>query len=318
MVILAGGARLGATPPEGWQSRYDRDHPLTGRIWATGEARFLEPAELVARLVRADYVLVGEKHDNPDHHRLQAWILGRLVAAGRRPAVGFEMFSMDQAPALARHLAARPQDAAGLGAAVDWHRSGWPPWELYQPLAEVALGAGLPLVATDVGREDRTAVSRRGLSSLPAGLRATLGLDTPLPPALRTALAQELAEAHCGHVPPERLDALVDVQRLRDAHMAWRLSATGAGGAVLIAGAGHVRKDWGVPVWLARFLPAARVASVAFAEVHPGRHEPASYAAGPAGPAFDYVWFTPRVDAEDPCARYRPALERLREPAPRP
>jgi hypothetical protein len=27
---------------------------------------------------------------------------------------------------------------------------------------------------------------------------------------------------------------------------------------------------------------------------------------------FDYVWFTPGVDAEDPCEKFRKSLERLR------
>jgi uncharacterized iron-regulated protein len=311
VVALAGCA--GLAPPGSWQSRHDRHHPLAGRIWAPAEGRFLEPA---ARLARVEFVLLGEKHDNPDHHRLQAWILSRLVAAGRRPAVGLEMLSVDQDAALARHLAARPHDAAGLGEAVDWHRAGWPPWDLYRPLAEVALGAGLPLVAADLGREHRGEVRRQGLSGLPGELRTRLGLETPLAPALRAALAREIADAHCGYLPPERVDVLVDVQRARDAHMAWRLATAGAAAGVLIAGAGHVRRDWGVPTFLARFLPGARVASVAFVEVRPGLHEPEPYAAGPEGPAFDYVWFTPRVDAEDPCARYRPALQRLRERAP--
>lgn len=317
-VALSGCAGPTTVWLEGWQSRHDRDHALVGRIWAPAEGRFLKPAELLARLAQADFVLLGEKHDNPDHHRLQAWILGQLVAAGRRPAVGFEMFSVDQAPVLARHLAAHPLDAAGLGEAVDWGRSGWPSWDLYRPLAEIALSAGLPLVAADVGREHRVAVGRRGLAALPAELRATLGLEAAMAPAVRAALGQEIADAHCGYAPPERVDALVEVQRFRDAHMAWRLAAAGTRGGVLIAGVGHVRRDWGVPGSLTRFAPGTRVVSMAFLEVRPDLSEPAPYAAGPMGPAFDYVWFTPRVDAEDPCERYRPALERLREPAPRP
>src|SRR5439155_362708 len=91
---------------------------------ATGGA--LSPEALVARLVARRYVLLGEKHDNSDHHRLQAWIVRELIAAGRRSAVAFEMFRADQAEAIARHLATSPGDARGLGDALDWRRSGWP------------------------------------------------------------------------------------------------------------------------------------------------------------------------------------------------
>ena len=44
-----------------------------------------------------DFVLLGEKHDNPDHHRLQAWMIDALVARGRRPAIAMEMLDAEQA-----------------------------------------------------------------------------------------------------------------------------------------------------------------------------------------------------------------------------
>ena len=75
------------------------------------------------RLARADFVLLGERHDNPDHHLLQAEVLRSLIALGRRPAVGFEMFGIDDASAIANHLAVAPNDAAGLGKAVNWNQT---------------------------------------------------------------------------------------------------------------------------------------------------------------------------------------------------
>ena len=66
-----------------------------------------------------------------------------LTAAGRRPAVAFEMFTPSQAGALGRYLAAHPRDAAGLGEAVNWKASGWPAWAMYEPIARAALDAGL-------------------------------------------------------------------------------------------------------------------------------------------------------------------------------
>ena len=72
--------------PTEWQARVERHHPLVGRVWAVGARRFITPETLGAELDRAPFVLLGEKHDNPDHHRLQARILQELSAAGRRPA----------------------------------------------------------------------------------------------------------------------------------------------------------------------------------------------------------------------------------------
>jgi uncharacterized iron-regulated protein len=86
------------------------------------------------------------------------------------------------------------------------------------------------------------------------------------------------------------------VQRGRDAMMADRLAtASGKVGGILIAGNEHVRKDRGVPWYLARLEPRARVVSIGLLEVQDELRRP------PEGLPYDYVWFTPRV-ARDPCA----------------
>jgi len=75
---------------------------------------------------------------------------------------------------------------------------------------------------------------------------------------------------------------------------------------VLIAGAGHVRGDRGVPFYIARQKPGTRVASIAWLEVQKGVENPAAYAEGFAAERlpFDFVWFTPRANDDDPCAAF--------------
>jgi uncharacterized iron-regulated protein len=82
-------------------------------------------------------------------------------------------------------------------------------------------------------------------------------------------------------------------------------------GAVLIAGAGHVRRDRGVPVHLARQVPDATIASVAFVEVDAAASKPGDYAArfGTETLPFDYVWFTPKADDDDPCAKLKKSTD---------
>src|SRR5204863_479545 len=109
-----------------------RGEPLQGRIWDVAAGAFVDPQTLVQRLAASRYVLLGERHDNPEHHTRQAQLVRDLVAAGRRPAVGFEMISTDDGPAIARYLIGSPKSAARLGAAVNWPRPGWPDWRLYE------------------------------------------------------------------------------------------------------------------------------------------------------------------------------------------
>src|SRR5206468_2640275 len=103
-----------------------------------------------------------------------------LIAAGRHPAVGFEMLTVAQAPALARYLATAPADAGGLGNAVDWKRSGWPDWKLYQPIADAAIAARLPIVATNLSRATVAALRRDGVAALDPALVARFHLERGL------------------------------------------------------------------------------------------------------------------------------------------
>jgi uncharacterized iron-regulated protein len=313
------GMGQASAPGEPWQARFGQDHPLVGQMWDVEAARLIDATTLVQRLTTGRFVLLGEKHDNPDHHRLQAWILGAVLDAGRRPAVGFEMFGVDDGPAIARYVAAHPTDVAGLAEVVHWHRSGWPDWGLYQPIAEIALRAKLPLVATNLSQATARALGQGNLSAADAALAARLGLDRPLAPNSQAAMAAEIREAHCHYASEAQVEAMITMQRARDAQMATSLAAAGQqDGAVLIAGAGHVRQDYGVPLHLANSAPGATVLSVAFLEVSQGALEPAAYAARFQGAKlpFDYVWFTPRVDDQDPCQHFEEQLKRLPKERP--
>ena len=87
--------------PARWQSKRDIDHPLVGVIVDVAAQRRVSEAELIARVQAADIVLVGETHDNPDHHRLEAVLLQAFSTAHHAPAVVFEMLNREQQPASA-------------------------------------------------------------------------------------------------------------------------------------------------------------------------------------------------------------------------
>lgn len=312
-VVACAAAACSATA---WKSPLGRDHPLTDRIWEVSSARFIDRQSLVERLARADFILLGERHDNPDHHLLQAEVVRSLIAAGRRPAVGFEMFGLDDAGTIADQLAAAPADAAGLGRAVNWNQRGWPDWAMYQPIAEAALQAKLSIVATNLPLATARKMTRDGLAALDPKVARDLGIERPPAEAVFARMAADIRGAHCGYASEQSVKAMVDVQRARDAQMAQSLIAAGvADGAVLVAGAGHVLNDYGIPVYLKAKAAGKRVISIAFVEVDKQKTEPQSYALSyPNGRwPFDYVWFTPRVDDEDPCEKFKSQFERMKK-----
>jgi uncharacterized iron-regulated protein len=297
-----------------WKSTFGRNHPLSGRIWDVSSARFIDRQSLVTRLARADFLLLGERHDNPDHHLLQAEVLRSLIALGRRPAVGFEMFALDDANAIANHLAFAPNDAAGLGRAVNWEKSGWPDWAMYQPVAETALQASLQIVATNLPLATARKMNSDGLAALGPSVKRELGLDRPLSDAMFATMATDIRDSHCGYASKESVKPMVDVQRARDAQMAQSLIAAGdPDGAVLVAGAGHVRNDYGIPVYLTAKAAGKQVISIAFVEVDDQKPEPRNYALANGRLPFDYVWFTARVDDENACEKFKSQFENLKK-----
>jgi uncharacterized iron-regulated protein len=291
-----------------WRSPLHTDHPLVGKLWDVERGRMVEEAELRGALTGGRYVLLGEQHDNPDHHLLQAALVCAVAEGGRRPVLAFEMLDVAQQPQVDEALARAPRDADALALAVDWAHSGWPDWSLYRPVFAAGLERGLPVVGANLPRTQVRALVMKGSEALDAGLRARLGLDTPLPEDVAQAMREEMRESHCGHLPENMMEPMVLAQRARDAHMAERMLATDTGGgAILIAGAGHARSDRGVPTYLTKQAADRRVLSVGFVEVAPDVREPQGYAAffGAGRLPFDYVWFTPAARREDPCAALR-------------
>jgi uncharacterized iron-regulated protein len=302
-----------------WVSTEDTKHPLAGKIWEPRAGRFVDEAALTAALTSADYVFLGEVHDNPDHHLLQARLLRAITASGRRPALGFEMLDGDKQKAVDTSLAAAPKDPDALGKAVGWDQSGWPEFKLYRPIFAAGLEAGLPIVATNLSRAQLREVRKQGRSALSEQVRTRLAREEPLPASVVKALRAEMEESHCGSLPDAMVDPLVLSQRARNAEIAVRLEGAAADrGGVLVTGKAHARTDRGVPAIVARDLPGKKIVTVAFTEVQPDETDPATYKDDEedAGPApWDFVVFTPGAEREDPCVAFRAHMKKRAEAA---
>jgi uncharacterized iron-regulated protein len=288
-----------------WKAPLGRDDPRVGRVYDPANDAFVTRDELVARAKLADWVLLGEKHDNPDHHQLQANFIQLLAREGLHPTIAFEMLSEDDRPKLELWHQTYPESVSAFADILDWKHSGWPDFEIYRPLFLAAISRQLPIEPANLSRSQLEAL-HGGLASMPETRRRELGLDAPLSAAARTSLADEIRQGHCGMANDAMVESMIDVQRARDAAFADALIRTGVPG-VLIAGAGHVRRDRGVPLYLARREPDRHVLVIAFMEV--GREPPARQE---LASAYDFVWWTPRLDDLDPCTRFRDQLEQLR------
>ncbi|RKF14102.1 hypothetical protein D6850_13110 [Roseovarius spongiae] len=234
-----------------------------------------------------DVWVLGESHDNPAHHAVQAAMVRDIAPA----ALVFEMLTPAQADG-----AVLPQfgDPSGLPRHLQWAGSGWPDFDYYRPIFVAApkarvYGAGVP---RDIARQ----AMQTGMAEAFGDDAAAYGLTTPLPAAEQAAREAAQAKAHCGALPAEMLPGMVAVQRLRDASLARAaldaLRDTG-GPVVVITGNGHARRDRGMPALLAQVAPDVGIYAL-------GQGEDG---APPEG-EFDAVRDAPAPAREDPCAAF--------------
>ncbi len=275
---------------------------------------------LPAAAFDADYLLIGEVHDNPVQHRLRLrWL--ESLAAHHRFAIALEQLDATNQAALDRVRAA---DAAAAGSASPEQRArslaeaggfdfrGWR-WEYYRPVVEFALQHDLPLVAANFSRAQTVAVARGGAPAdlLPDGWGV----------AEQRALEASVRDGHCGLLPESVIAPMAAAQRSRDVQLARAIvDAQRRSGlpVVLLAGNGHLRRDIGVPRYLAKLAPEGRVFSIGLLEAD-GAHgddgdDDGAGTARARARRYDFAALTPSAAREDPCEalrakmRHRPAF----------
>lgn len=242
---------------------------------------------LPACLSAQDVVILGEIHDNPAHHVVQA----DRVAEFDPKALVFEMLTAEQADRITPDLL---QDAAALEAALGWSESGWPDFSMYYP---IFVASDAQIFGAAVPREAARQSMSSGLAAAFGEDADRFGLTRPLPAAEQAAREKLQSAAHCDALPPDMLAPMVDIQRLRDATLArevTRALADTGGPVAVITGNGHARKDWGVPAILAQLAPDLDVQVL-------GQTEDGA----PLEGGFDEVHSSPAHPRPDPCLAFQ-------------
>lgn len=291
-VLRAAATAVLLLVPTTWSQLNSQSAPRSALGAVTLEA-------FVERAGAADVVVLGERHDNPDHHSNQA----RIVAALEPDALVFEMIPQEHEDTVNR-LRAEGASRAELAAALDWEASGWPAFDSYAQILDAAPQARV------FGAEQPLADVRRAMvegASGPFGPDAAIyGLDRPLDPVEQALREATQAAAHCDALPAEMLPGMVEAQRFRDAGLAdaalWARTTTGGGRVAVITGNGHADRRRGMPAVLAIAAPELRV--LALGQLEEGEAAPASD--DPSAERFDYTLRSPPPARGDPCAALRP------------
>jgi uncharacterized iron-regulated protein len=283
--LLAACQSHDVTPPPPAIASQGRDHADLGVIRELASGRTLTPQELVERLAAAPRVLVGEQHDNPDHHALQLWLLRQLAAQRSQGSLLLEMLNPDQQ---AKVDAAQADSRAGQAPADPYQALSWQSswdWSVYGALVTYALRQPYPLLSANLDRAQIMQIYKQ---------RPTLSGEASTTRQVQATLLDDIRESHCGLLPEAQMPAMLAVQQQRDRRMAERLLAAPTP-ALLLAGAFHVRKDLGVPLHLKDLGAGEGNAVLVLAEV--GKTVSADSA--------DYVWYTAAQPEQDHCAQFR-------------
>jgi len=280
-------------------------------LWSVRESRFVDERVLDKALHDARFRFIGEVHDNAAQHALRARLIAKL--ADVRPAAVMEVFDLGHDGAIAS-AQANAADAEAVASAGELDRAAWR-WPLHRPVVEAAIAAHLPIRGANVARGELMALARsRSAGAWQQRIAATAwGANEDA--AMRAAIV----ESHCGALPDDAVPAIAFAQRIRDAAMADAVAsgARDAGGAVLLAGNGHVRRDIGAPRYLQPAElsgSAAGIVSIAFVEATADEMQSPDFPRQlvTEHTAYDYLWFTPAAPRPDPCETLKGQIGRPR------
>lgn len=271
-----------AKPPPEWISPLQHDHPRVGQVKNTATGEWITPVELVDALAEAPQVLVGEKHDNADHHRLQLWLLSELAERRPQATLLMEMLAPEQQEHVDAllHSPKLPDDET-LQTRLNW-APGWD-WNLYGELVRWGLSEPGQLLAANISEDE---MKQRYRTPTPLG--EVYSEDA------RLQLRETIEASHCGKLSEEHFPAMISIQQARDQRMAEVLHAA-EHPALLLAGSFHVRKDLGAPLhWPRDSAPVVVMLTEAGQAV-------------PDATEADYVWLTAALERQDYCADWEDA-----------
>jgi uncharacterized iron-regulated protein len=220
------------------------------KVYDLERGQQLSDTQALQRLQRSRIVLVGEHHNNADHHLAQLQVIQALHRAGQKVAVGMEMFRRDSQHALDEWTSGRMEEQRF----IEVFYTNWTfGWKLYRPILAYARDHRIPVVGLNVSRKITAQVAHHGFQSLNSEQKGTLeGIVCDVTQEYRD-FVQRAYGAH-GH-SRMKFEQFCEAQLVWDSAMALNaieyLKQNDERIMVIVAGSGHARK-LGIPTQLAK------------------------------------------------------------------
>ena len=200
-------------------------------------------------LMPARVIAVGEKHDEPSHHLVQAKVLAAVAERDSNVVVGLEMVSQDQQQALDDFRSGKMSEADFSA----WWKKTWGfDYSIYKPIFDAARSKNLRIVGLNAPIGIVKAVAKKGLSGLTPEQRAALpsSIQESADPRYQAFVKDSLS----GHgLPPEAMARMIEAQAVWNETMGAKTAELAVSSRVLvIAGQGHMLWRAGIPESAAR------------------------------------------------------------------
>jgi uncharacterized iron-regulated protein len=260
---------------------------VSAQIIETLSGKETNESALIRLLQSADIVLLGELHDNRLHHQLR----GQLIA----------QFADTKRSIVSEHIPAPSKVVFRSDTKADLEAAGFDPegweWPAHQSLYDAIRAKNLTVVGGNLPKAEARKIFLQGVTGLSERMAQTYA-QSRLDADAERALDRDLVEGHCGQLPDKYLLRMRFAQRITDLSLTHALLDNRP--AVLVAGNGHVRKDYGVPQILSSVNPSLKVISIGFLEQG---SDPKDLLHSVAG-QYDFIWITERAERKNPCENF--------------
>ncbi|WP_185900183.1 ChaN family lipoprotein [Campylobacter sp. MIT 99-7217] len=198
------------------------------------EAKDISYNELIEKLKDYDIVIIGEFHDNVDHHLAELALVKSLETYGKR-SVAFEMFNTDRQKFIDKAKTNKDKiEAKDLAKALHWQEDWY--WEDYQNVVSYVFYSDNKLLAANLNEKELDLIySGKKLKPLKGELSTSLEVKTKLKDLINSF--HSMSE--------EASNTFVEMQMRKDRSMAEVLLKSKEP-VILICGMFHASKDVGI------------------------------------------------------------------------
>lgn len=232
-----------------------------------GEGKPLTFSDMMAQLVTAQVIFLGEQHDDPVGHAVEFAVLQEVYRleslanprVKRSVALSMEMFERDTQTVVNEYLKGTIREKDLLGASRPWNNYA----SDYKPLIEFAKEKQLAFIAGNAPGRYVSVVGRGGIPALQALSPQAKKWVAPLPYHVSSSAYASKFNKLMGDMGGHGNSFMLDAQTLRDATMAYSIAEylkTNPKSVVVHAnGTFHSESTMGVPEHLARYAPRTKV-----------------------------------------------------------